>query len=72
METKELLPIVAKNINLPGLVKEMMAGPLDQALQKLVDDTTMPFDNMAKAAVYPIVMEEVNKIVEAQWTKLVG
>lgn len=71
MDKNELLAIVAKNINVPGLVADALVGPLDRALQKLVDDSSTPFDNMAKAALYPMIVAEVEKLVAEQWAKIV-
>lgn len=70
MDKKEILALIEKNFLVPQLVEGMLAGPVDKALQKLVDDTSNPFDNMLKAAAYPVVMAELNKAVQENWAKL--
>lgn len=66
----ELLALVIKNLNVPGLISDALKGPLEAALQKLVDDSSTPFDNMAKAALYPMIVAEVEKLAQEQWAKL--
>ena len=68
----ELMKAVAKNINLPGLVEAVLKQVVEPALDKLVADTTNPFDNMAKAAMYPTLEAELNKLAKEQWAKLLG
>lgn len=67
-----LLAAVAKNINVPGLVDEVLKGALDQALEKIVQDSSNPFDNVLKAAIYPTLSAELTKLVEEQWAKLLA
>lgn len=68
----ELMKAVAKNINLPGLVEAVLKQVVEPALDKLVADTANPFDNMAKAAMYPTLEAELNKLAKEQWAKLLG
>ena len=67
-----LLAAVAKNINVPGLVDEVLKGALDQALEKIVQDSSNPFDNVLKAAIYPTLSAELTKLVDEQWKKLLA
>ncbi len=67
-----LLAAVAKNINVPGLVDELLKGALDQALEKIVQDSSNPFDNVLKAAIYPTLSAELTKLVDEQWKKLLA
>lgn len=67
---QKLVDAVKNNINVPGLVAEVIDGAANDALQKLVDDTSNPFDNMAKDALYPLLTAEIKKQVEALWSKL--
>ena len=67
---QKLVDAVKNNINVPGLVAEVIDGAVNDALQKLVDDTSTPFDNMAKDALYTVLTAEIKKQVEALWAKL--
>jgi hypothetical protein len=71
MDKKLLLALVAANINVPGLLKGVLDQVLEPALQKLVDDTSHPFDNMAKEALYPVIEKELNDWVAKQWAELI-
>lgn len=68
-----LLELVQKNvkvtIDLAGLTEDIIDTFLDQWLQKLVDDSANPLDNMLKASLMPIVKAEIMKLVnQAQKT----
>lgn len=67
---QQLKDAVKANINVPGLVAAVVDGAANTALQKMVDDTATPFDNMAKDALYPVLTAEIKKQVEALWAKL--
>lgn len=56
------LKLVVESIDLQKLAKGLVSEVLDEALDDLVNDTSNPYDNMVKAALYP-VME--TKLIEA-------
>ena len=49
----KLLASVLRNVNLSGMAADALDDALEPALQKVVDDSANPFDNMLMAAVYP-------------------
>jgi hypothetical protein len=59
--------VLLPNVNIEGIVASILVKVLDPALQKVVDSSTNPFDNMLKAAVLPeleaAIKEEVAKAV---------
>ena len=58
---KELLKILADNVNLKGIAYDMIDEVLEEALKKVVADSSNPFDDMLMASVYPILEKEVKK-----------
>jgi len=54
----DILDMVLKRVDLEGLlIDDLLANKLEKELQKLVDSTETPFDNMAKDASYPHLVE---------------
>jgi len=45
-------------------MSEMVADVLDEALQKTVDDSKNPYDDLAKASLYPILEEKLLEVIE--------
>lgn len=70
----ELVKILTEAVEVKVDLKKIGHGLIDQilepALQKVVDDTTNPFDNAAMAMVYPTLEVEVKKLLDAQVEKL--
>jgi hypothetical protein len=54
MKTK-IFKLIVKYFNLKQFLKDMVNEVLDEALEKVVQSTATPFDNAAKAALYPEV-----------------
>lgn len=67
-----ILAEVHKHLNVPGFIEGVLGGALDGALNKLVADTSTPFDDIAKAALYPVLAAEINKMVKAKWDELLA
>lgn len=63
-DKKTQLAILKKNINLGGLIADQVDLVLEPALDKVVANTTNPFDDMLKAAIYPTLREELQKLIE--------
>lgn len=71
-QKKALLESVAKNVNAPGLVTDLLKQILEPALAKIVADTSNPFDDMLKNAIYPTLEAELIKLADEQWKKLLA
>jgi hypothetical protein len=69
MEVKTLVKeVVLDNINLEGMASALILKALDPALEKLVQDSKNPFDNVLKAAVAP----ELFKLLKAELDQLIA
>lgn len=64
--------IVYEELNVPGLIKRSLDELLEPALQKVVDDSSNPLDNVAKEALYPVLSKELNALVEKEYKKLLS
>ena len=60
---KDALEVVAESIDLEKLASGMMTKVLSKALDKVVADSENSFDDMAKAALWPILETEINKLI---------
>lgn len=58
------------SIKLSPLIDDLESKILEPALQKIVDDSKMPFDNIAKAAIYPTLAKEVKDLAKKEIGKL--
>ena len=63
---------VYANMNVPGLVSDVMDDVLEPALDKVVADSSNALDDILKAAIYPTLAKEVKQLVQAQWDKLMA
>lgn len=70
MKKAMMMSIIKKNINLGGLVSDLLDKALKPALQKVVDDSANPYDNMLMATAYPIMEQEIKAKVEEFVNKL--
>jgi hypothetical protein len=71
MNNKLLLLLLA-SIDLTKLSSGLLDEVLEPALQKVVDDTTNPFDNAAMAMLYPTLEAELKKLIAAKIAELVA
>lgn len=71
MDSKKVLAIVHKNINVPGLLADILDEVLEPILDKVVADSTNKFDDMAKAAIYPILEKELKEGIVKVYAKLI-
>lgn len=60
----KLLKMLIKYVDLKGLLTEMVCEVADEALDKVVEGTANPMDNMVKAALWPVFEEEAKKLIE--------
>lgn len=72
MEKEKILKLVAKNLNLAGLVADALDELLEPALKKVVERTDNKLDDTLMLAVYPALEEELKKLVKEQLDKLLG
>lgn len=66
-----ILVAVHANMNVPGLVGVIVDGVLKDQLQKIVDDTSTPFDNVLMDALYPTLSAAVKVEVQKLWDGLI-
>ena len=71
-QKKALFESILKNVALPALLADVLKQILEPALDKIVKDTSNPFDDMIKAAIYPSLEAELNKLAKEQWEKLLA
>ena len=69
-DKEELIKIVFKNINLGGLFADALDEVLEQALQKIVKDTENTWDD-SLIAIYPLLSDQLKKLVEYEIAKMV-
>lgn len=60
----KLLKLVVKYFNIKGFMSEMVTEVMDEALTKVVADTANPYDDMAKASLWPLLEKEAVKVIE--------
>lgn len=62
---KALIKNIFKYINVKGLIVEwVLKEELNTILERAVNSTKTPFDNMAKASLYPVIVEETEKYID--------
>lgn len=60
---RKVLELIVKHFNIKGFMSEMVADVLDEALEKMVQDSANPYDNVAKASLYPVVEEKLLEVI---------
>lgn len=68
-EREKLIAMVKKNIDINGIVVDLLDELLEPALQRIVDSTENPFDNMLMS-VYPILEQELKEAVKEKLDSL--
>ncbi len=61
---------VSIKIKIKPLINKVIDEVLEPALDKVVEDSKNPFDNMLKASVYPILEKEIKEKAGEQVDKL--
>ena len=65
IEKAKVMAILAKNLNLSGLMADVLDEILEPILEEFVADSANPYDDMLLAAIYPVLEKELKaKIVE--------
>lgn len=60
----KVLEILIKSIDLKGLAIGLLDEVLEEALKKVVADSENAFDDMAMAALWPVLEGELKKMIE--------
>lgn len=60
---KRILTMLVKYFNLKGFLTEMVTEVADEALEEVVQDSANPYDNMAKAAMWPTMEEKLAEVI---------
>ena len=63
---------VHARLDVPGLMNDMLDKVVDPALSKLVADSSNPFDDALKAALYGPLVAELKKAAKEEWDKLLS
>lgn len=66
----KLLENVKEHLDVPAFVGDLMDEILEPALEKVVSDTGNPFDDILKDAVYPVLSDELKKLIAEKWAEL--
>ena len=59
----KMLKILASSINLKGLANALVDEVIEEALKKVVADSATAFDDMAMAALWPVLEKEVKDLI---------
>jgi hypothetical protein len=62
-ELKKIAIEAIERLDLKKVSSDLLDRALEPALEKLVKDSSLPFDDMLKAAIYPKLEEELKKII---------
>lgn len=68
----QILDIVKKRIDVPGLVKDSVKELLEPALLAAVAKSETKVDDILVAAILPILEEELFKLIDAKWKELLS
>ncbi len=60
----KLLKILVQSIDLKGLANALVDEVIEESLKKVVADSANTFDDMALAALWPMLESEVKKLIE--------
>lgn len=71
MEKNEIINLVLKNVNVPGLAFDLIDEVLEKALQKVVDNSSNKFDDMLMAAIYPTLEKELKELIQKKYDELI-
>ena len=63
---EKLKKILIASIDLKGLANGLVDEVLEEALKKIVADSSNTVDDMLMAAIYPVLEAELKKVIEAK------
>jgi len=72
MDKKALMILVEKHLDIPGLMVDVLEGVLEPALDKMVADSSNPYDDALKMALYPALKPILLAQVAKMWDKVDG
>lgn len=72
MDKEQLLKLVEANLDMPGLVADVLDQVAKPALEKVVADSENKFDDMALAALYPSLVPVIKEEIGKLWDKVDG
>lgn len=67
---KKAIECVEFKVNLVKLSEIIIDDVIEKALDKVVEDTSTPFDNAAKAMIWPILEKEGKKLLAEKIVEL--
>lgn len=70
VDKQKLIELAIKHLNVPGLLVDVIDEVLEPALDKIVADSENPYDDMAKAALYPVLEKALKDIIAEKWAEL--
>lgn len=70
MDKELLLALLKKHVNAPGLINEIIDEVVEKAIDKFIADTSNPYDDMLKAALWPVIEKEVKEKLTEVWAGL--
>lgn len=72
IDKKKLLEVVAKNLNVPGLLADVLDEVLQPVLEAFVADSSNVYDDMLVAALYPVLETQLKEKAEELFAKLLS
>ena len=70
LDMNELKKSIKDHLDMPGLLDSLLDGAIEEALDKLVKDSSNPYDDMLKAALYPHLKSLLGDQFKSLWDKL--
>lgn len=67
---EKLLENVYEHLDMPSFFNDVLDEILEPALDKIVNDTANPFDNILKNAIYPNLAVKLKEAAKDQWDEL--
>ena len=72
LDKKKLMDVVAKNLNVPGILADLLDEVLQPVLEEFVARTDNAYDDMLVAALYPILETQLKGKVEELFQDLLS
>lgn len=69
MDLEKLVKIVKEELHGDVFAKRVLKEVVEEALNELVKSTETPFDDIAKAAFYPVIEGKINEKIDLLWSK---
>lgn len=60
----EIIEILKKRVDVAGIAEDMIEKVLEEALKKVVADSSNKLDDMLMASIYPILKVEMKKLIK--------